>query len=477
MLHRKALSASITLALLFTLILTGVAIPAAQPAQAQDNQPEETRELFTPFWQAWDLLHSNYVDPLDDHAMATGALTGMLQAVNDPLFDFPIPTLDPDAGSTDELFTPFWETWILLHEEFDNLDDVALFDGAMVGLMESFGDSNMDYFTPEEWARLNENQTGEYEGIGALVDQDEITGALTLVSVFDGSPAETAGLQPGDQIVQVEGQDITGLSQEEIISRVRGPAGTLVRLGVIRPDEENMLKFEVVRGRITTPSVTFELLDDGIGYVRLSRFIATSTADLEAALRDLDANNLNGLVFDMRNNPGGYKSTSIEIASAFIEEGIILIERGPDYEQPSYALGNAVAPDVPLVVLVDQASASASELVAGALRDNERATIVGMPTFGKGSVQIWAHLLHGGGIRITISRWYTPNGDSVTDVGIIPDIEVPYEPFEISGDEDNQLTAAIQVLQGTYEPPADTDLEGAELDPDASDTGDSNSGE
>ena len=135
MLYRKVLTASMTLALLLTLILTGVAIPAAptQLAHAQENAPEDARELFTPFWQAWDLLHTNYVDPLDDHTLATGALTGMLQAVNDPLFDFPIPTLDPEAESTDELFAPFWDTWTLLHEEFDDLEDAALLDGAFPG--------------------------------------------------------------------------------------------------------------------------------------------------------------------------------------------------------------------------------------------------------------------------------------------------------------------------------------------------------
>lgn len=460
MLYRKALSTSLTLALLLTLMVTGLAIttgPGVQFAEAQGEQPEDTRELFAPFWQAWDLLHSNYVDPLDDHSLASGALAGMLQAVDDPLFDFPIPTLDPEAESTEVLFAPFWETWVLLHETFDGLDDEALLTGALTGMMESLGDPNSDYFEPEAWSRLNESTSGEYEGIGAMVAKDEETGGLELVGIFEGSPAATAGLQPGDQIFQVEGQDITALSQEEIITLVRGPAGSLVRLGIMRPGEEDLLKFEVVRDRINAPSISSEVLEDDIGYVRISRFTASSSADLRDALEEMDANNLSGLVFDMRSNPGGFKSTSIEVASAFIPSGTILIERGADYESPSYALGNAVAPDVPMVVLVDQASASASELVAGALQDNERAVIVGMPTFGKGSVQIWPTLVNGGGVRITISRWYTPDGNSVNEVGIIPDVEVPYNPPEISGDEDNQLTAAIQILQGTYEPEAGTD--------------------
>jgi carboxyl-terminal processing protease len=373
------------------------------------------------------------------------------------LFDFPIPSIDPDAADTDELFMPFWDTWTLLHETFpDELDDDQLMESALSAMVETIGDPNTDYFDPEAWGRINEDISGEYEGIGAIVAQDEVTGGLELISIFEGSPAESAGLRPGDQIVEVEGEDVTDLSQSEIIALVRGPAGTLVRLGIMRPGEPDILKFEVVRDRIDAPSVTSELLEDNIGYIRLGRFDVDTNEDMRAALEEMDANNLDGLILDMRSNPGGFKLTSIEVASAFIESGTILIERGPDFETPSMALGNAIAPDVPMVILVDQGSASASELVAGAFQDHERAVIVGMPTFGKGSVQIWPTLVNGGGLRITISRWYTPNGNSVENAGIIPDVEVPFEPEAISGDPDNQRTVAIQVLLGTYEGDSET---------------------
>jgi carboxyl-terminal processing protease len=459
MVYRKFLSASVTLALVFTLIVTGVSFfgAPAQTAEAQDGQPANTIDLFQPFWQAWDLLHANYVDPLDDPALAEGALHGMLRSVTEPLFDFPIPSIDSNATDTDELFVPFWDTWTLLHETFpDSLDDDQLMESALSGMVETIGDPNTDYFGPDAWGRINEDISGEYEGIGAIVAQDEVTGGLELISIFEGSPAEGAGLRPGDQIVEVEGQDVTVLSQSEIIALVRGPAGTPVRLGILRPDEPDILTIDVVRDRINTPSVTSELLENNIGYVRLGRFDVDTDADMRAALQEMDANTLDGLILDMRSNPGGFKLTSIEVASAFIESGTILIERGPGFETPSMALGNVIAPDVPMVVLVDQGSASASELVAGAFQDHERALIVGMPTFGKGSVQIWPTLINGGGLRITISRWYTPDGNSVDDSGIIPDIEVPYEPEEISGDPDNQRTVAIQILLGTYEAESET---------------------
>jgi carboxyl-terminal processing protease len=269
------------------------------------------------------------------------------------------------------------------------------------------------------------------------------------VSIFEGSPAEQAGLQPTDQIVRVEGKDITELTQEEGIALVRGPAGTPVRLGILRVGEADILKFEVLRGKIVVPSIETKVLEGNIGYVRLSQFEFSTAPDLRVALQNIDANNLDGLIIDVRGNPGGYLTTVIDVASAFIPDGNIVLERTPNNETEHPALGNAIAADVPMVILVDQGSASASELLAGALQDHHRATVVGMQTFGKGSVQSWFELTNGGGVRITISRWYTPDGHSVSEVGIQPDVVVEYVPDE---NADNQLEAAIQVLQGTYQP-------------------------
>ncbi len=455
--YRKLLTASLTLAVLLSITVAGYVLtdaPAASQVAAQDNQPADTVELFKPFWEAWDLLHENYVDPLDDSVLTQGALDGLIRAVDDPEFNLDLPPLNEQATDTAAHFQPFWDAWNLIHEHYTDLDDNALMEGALAGMIESIGDPHTDYMTPELFARINEGMSGEYEGIGATVRQDENTGGLELLSIMDGSPAERAGLLAGDQIVRVEGQDVTSWTQNEIIAQVRGPAGTAVRLGILRPGEADILKFEVIRDRINVASVVSQVLDGNIGYVRLSQFEFSTSDELRQALEEMDANNLNGLILDMRGNPGGYLSTAVEVGSAFIQSGNILIERGPGLEFPHPALGNAVAPDVPMVVLVDQGSASASELVAGALQDYERATIVGMPTFGKGSVQTWRELSNGGGVRITISRWYTPTGNSVSEVGIHPDVVVPYEPPAISGDEDNQLTAAIQVLNGTYEPAA-----------------------
>lgn len=455
-LYWKLATVSLILVVLFSAAAAGMVLThaPARPVAAQDDQPADTTDLFVPFWEAWDLLHSNYVDPLDDNALAQGALDGLVSAVDDPAFDLELPPLNEDAADTAQRFEPFWEAWDLIHDEYAGLDDNALMEGALIGMIASIGDPHTDYMPPDIFARVNEGMSGEYEGIGATVRQNEETGGLELLSLIEDSPAERAGLMVGDQIVRVEGQDVTTWTQNEIIAQVRGPAGTPVRLGILRPGEAEILKYEVVRDRINVSSVTSRILEGDIGYVRLSQFEFNTSSQMRQALETMDVENLNGLILDMRGNPGGYLTTAVEVGSAFLQSGNILIERSPGMEFPHPAQGNAIAVEVPMVVLVDQGSASASELVAGALQDYERATIVGMPTFGKGSVQTWRELSNGGGVRITISRWYTPNGRSVSEVGIHPDVEVPFEPESISGDEDNQLTAAVQVLNGTYEPAA-----------------------
>jgi carboxyl-terminal processing protease len=441
-----------TLVLVVVIALAGstslVYLPSS-PVEAQGSQPGGTEDLFKPFWEVWDLLHQNYVDPLDDNVLVEGARDGMIKALDDASFEAPTPEPPAETATTDERFVPFWETWTLIHETHTSPDDNALMEGAINGMMETLGDPHSGYMDPETFAMVNAGMSGEYEGIGATVRKDEKTGGLELVSIFEGSPAEQAGLQPTDQIVRVEGKDITELTQEEGIALVRGPAGTPVRLGILRVGEADILKFEVLRGKIVVPSIESKVLEGNIGYVRLSQFEFSTAPDLRVALQNIDANNLDGLIIDVRGNPGGYLTTVIDVASAFIPDGNIVLERTPNNETEHPALGNAIAADVPMVILVDQGSASASELLAGALQDHHRATVVGMQTFGKGSVQSWFELTNGGGVRITISRWYTPDGHSVSEVGIQPDVVVEYVPDE---NADNQLEAAIQVLQGTYQP-------------------------
>jgi|AMZC01.1.fsa_nt_AMZC01004332.1_1 carboxyl-terminal processing protease len=437
--------------LLILLLSAALTLSSGIPALAQEPLPPVTQELFAPFWEAWELLHANYVDPLDDAALIVGATEGLIRAAALPPDTITVAPIPQDATDDQTRLTPFWQAWQDIHRVKPLVDDDVLLDGALHGLMAAVGDPHTDYMDPETYARVSEGMSGEYEGIGATVRTSQEYGGLELVTIMEGSPAQAAGLQAGDVIVEVDGEDVTGLSQNEIISRVRGPANTTVHLGIRRPGVAEILYFDVVRQRIHVPSVVSRLLSDRqIGYLRLNGFEDDTTAEMVAALKEMNANALRGLILDMRGNPGGYLTTAIQVASAFLREGNILIERSPDRTTEYPRVGEPVAPDVPMVVLVDQGSASASELVAGALQDHHRAIVVGMPTFGKGSVQRWYRLSNGGGIRITVSRWYTPNGRSVSEKGIQPDVQVAYEPNPADNTADNQLEVALQVLQGTY---------------------------
>lgn len=360
------------------------------------------------------------------------------------------PASAQDTGA-EEAFTPLFEAWDLLHEYYvDPLDDEALIDGALAGLMDTPGDPNTDYMERERYTQAREGLTGSYEGIGATVRQDDDTGALVIIRPLPGSPAEAAGLLPGDQVVAVDGEDVLGLDQSVIISMVKGPAGTDVTLGIRRDAEEEVLSITVTRAQIDLPSLEYEVLEGNIGYVLLYNFGRDADEEMRAALLDMDSENLNGLILDLRGNTGGYLDTSLEIISMFIESGTIFIERGADGENQIQAFGNPIAPRVPMVLLVDGFSASASELVTGALQDYERATAIGSQTFGKGSVQTWRDLSNGGGIRITISRWFTPSGRSVEPDGLMPDIELEYvepdtgEAYDRAND--NQIQFAVEFL-------------------------------
>jgi carboxyl-terminal processing protease len=353
------------------------------------------------------------------------------------------------------LFKPFWEAWNLLHENYvDPLDDNKLLEGALNGLMNAPGDRFTNYFDPAFYKSTTDEMAGQFSGIGATVKKDDKTGGLLIVSTLDGSPARAAGLQAGDLILTVDGQDITPLTEEEIIGKVHGPSGTVVKLGVIHSGSTTPVTIAITRQTISLPDVTTALYKDyagkfDIGYISLAEFGDHASADFAGGLKKLNADHLKGLIFDLRGNPGGYLTAAIDIASDFMPTGTVLIERGRDRSENTYKVtGKSIAPHVPLVVLVDSGSASAAELVSGALQDNGRAKLLGVRTFGKGSVQIIQPLSNGGAAHITIARWYTPKGRTIERVGLTPDIIIGYDPTAQPKGPDWQLQEAILVLRG-----------------------------
>ncbi len=346
------------------------------------------------------------------------------------------------------LFVPFWEAGNIVHENYVDqpLDDVALMRGAIRGMMDAIGDKQTFYMDPVVYETATSELSGAYEGIGAYVDTDGEY--LTIISPIEGSPAEAAGLRPGDQIITIDGEDMTGIDPELARQRVIGPAGTTVTLGVARKGSEEPLEFIITRAKITIPSVTGEMLENNIAYIDINQFGDKTTRELDAVLEELLAQNPQGIIIDLRNNPGGYLHTSIEVSSEFIEEGVILHEQYGDGNRDTYnALGNGRATDLPIVVLVNEGSASASEILAGALQDYGRATLVGVQSYGKGSVQQWIPLSEeNGAARVTIAKWLTPKERAIDGVGLTPEVIVELTEDDIANDLDPQLDKAVEVL-------------------------------
>ncbi len=355
----------------------------------------------------------------------------------------------PTPTDLNTLFAPFWEAWDIVHAQYVDqpVDDVALMRGAIRGMMEALGDPHSSYMDPDQFKEATTELEGEYEGIGAWVD---VTGDyLTIVTPMAGSPAEKAGLKPGDQIIAVDGEDVTGIDPEVVRKRVLGPAGTQVRLTIRREGVEEPFDVVITRAHITVPSVEGRMLDSGVAYVQIYLFGDKTSRQLHDTLEELLAQHPKGLIIDLRNNGGGYLQTAIEVASEFLpKDMVVMYERYGDGTQEVYkSYGGGLATDIPLVILVNEGTASASEIVSGALQDYGRALLVGVTTYGKGSVQNWIPLRDDqGAVRVTIARWYTPKERQISGKGLTPDVVVERTDEDIQNDRDPQLDKAVELI-------------------------------
>ena len=348
----------------------------------------------------------------------------------------------------------FWEAMDLLEEDFygELPSPNQRSYGAIRGVLDTLDDQNTGFLTPTEATRFLESIEGSFEGIGALVEWAEDEGAIRIVEPFEDQPAWNAGIRRGDLIIAINGQDVADLSNlNEAINRIKGPKGTEVHLTVRRDGLDDPLEVPVTRDTIDIPVVESERYgeNDEFAYVHLKRFSADAGAKLRAELEDLLTDETQGLIFDLRGNPGGLLREAINVTSVFLEDERVLIERFSDGTEEIYNTeGGALVPDdLPLVVLVNWGSASASEIVAGALQDVERAPLVGVTTYGKGSVQLPHTLSDESLLRVTIALWYTPSDRSINATGLEPDIVVELTNAQSDNEEDPQLDRAIEFLR------------------------------
>jgi len=350
-------------------------------------------------------------------------------------------------------FATFYEVWDLIATEYDgsmpDMDEMR--DAIIAGSLETLDDNYTRYVSPDVAERMREDMQGAVEGIGAFVFEND-EGMFEIVRPIDGQPADLAGVKAGDILIEIDGESVLDLSFDEVILMVRGPQGSSVNLKFLREGEEEPVEFTIVRTRFVVPIVESELLPlemtggEAIGYIRLTEFNSNAEEKLLEALNELMAQGITGLVFDLRDNPGGYLDQSIAVADAFLPDGVALFERNiRGLDETFRTLDGDLAEDIPLVVLVNSGSASASEIVAGAIQDRDRAVLVGETTFGKGSVQQIHPLSDGSELRVTIARWYTPDNKTIDGEGIAPDIEVE-TPEDLGGPEDGQLMRAIEYL-------------------------------
>lgn len=345
-------------------------------------------------------------------------------------------------------FRVFWEVWSSLKGNYygDLPTPEEMTDGAIRGTLQTLDDPFTSYIAPDLARVINEDASGSFEGIGALVRMNQ-DNQIEISRPFQDQPADKAGIQAGDIVIAVDGQPTLGLGLYEAIGLIRGPAGSQVTLTIGRAGVDEPFDVTVTRAKIEIPIVESKMLSGDIAYISLFEFSTPATKRMEMALEDLLAQKPKGLVLDLRDNPGGFLQQAIEVSDLFMPAGVVLIERTSDGQEEIFrATSKGVAQDIPLVVLVNSGSASASEIVAGALQDSGRAKLVGEQTFGKGSVQLPQRLSNGAELRVTIARWFTPNDRAIHGQGLKPDIEAALTAEDAKAGRDPQLDRAVEYL-------------------------------
>ena len=451
-----ALLAAAALAAACALPFTGDDTPTvadAIAAEAEGIEPGDVPVLaLSPVGDIWDILSTRHVDrgDIDAATLVEGAVDRLLSAADAPgLRDAPIPAAAERPETLPEEFAPLWDAWTAIYSQAGGgpPDPITLSRAAMRGIVDALDDPHSAYVPPLEFDLEDLEFIGSYQGVGAEVHAHEDT--FTLTPMPD-SPAEKAGLRPGDRLLTVDGVSVAGWSTLDVVNKVRGPSDTVVVLGVVHEGETAVVEISITRAPIDVRSVTWQSTPGGHAYVRLSGFYANTDEALEDALGEILESGARGLILDVRNNPGGLLSTTVNVAGMFLDGGLVAYEQDGAGERKDWnAKDGGIATGLPMVLLVNQHTASAGEVLAGALQDRGRATVVGVRTFGKGSVNQLEPLSDGGGLYYSYGRWYTPNGRLIEGSGLEPDIEVQRGPIQ----RDEQMLYALDLI-AELAPPA-----------------------
>lgn len=377
---------------------------------------------------------------------ASGFFSGSFYGIRSTLFEENSEVVDLEkvinlygkTRSSEVDFNQFWDVWDKIHDKHVHqpIDDVALFYSAIQGMVDGLDDPYSIYFPPAEASEFVKDLSGEFEGIGAEIGLRD--GQLQIVAPLPQSPAEKAGIRAGDAIYAIDGKDTFNMSLEEAVTLIRGEKGSQVVLTISHDGFDHLEEIAIERDTINVPTVIWEQKEDDIAYLRISHFTQDTWTEFDQAVRELIDADVSGLVLDLRSNPGGFLETSIDVASEWVESGIIVSEgNDPETAQSFRTRGRHRLADMNTVVLVDEGTASGAEIVAGALQDLDIAKVIGMQTYGKGSVQDFEVLPDGSALKLTIAKWFTPAGRAIDGEGIAPDI-ILEEMFRIENEGTEQ---------------------------------------
>ena len=407
--------------------------------------------------------------PREEERFKKGVLVGILATVAVFLFavlivisvvkdKYAVTLIDKEASDTQEVLDADSEKKIkeLLGQMelyyYEDIDTEELTNGLYKGLFEGLGDPYSVYYTKEEYDSMMVSTSGTYCGIGAVLSQDMKTMQVTVLHVYKDTPADKAGLKDGDTILKVDDIEATSMELSELVTNIRGDKGTKVHLEVYREGEKDKLEYDIERDKVEVPTVEYEMLENNVGYIQITEFAEPTETQFTEAVNALQAQGMQAMIVDLRDNPGGYLSAVTEILDDILPEGITVYTEDKYGKRQNYTSDDEHRIEIPMAVLINENSASAAEIFAGAIKDYDYGTLIGTKSFGKGIVQTVKQLKDGSAIKLTTAKYYTPNGNYIHEVGIEPDVELEYE---YTGDtnedydksQDNQIQKALEILE------------------------------